>query len=105
MATLKEHIFKKAKQLRYVSYVGFGFFFLGMFVLNAIFGYRELGMIIGIPGLLVAMGGIFAQLFFLNCPRCGARLGFLTTQPYAEKSNFCPSCGVRFDEELPGAGS
>lgn len=40
-------------------------------------------------------GSVLYVLFFLRCPKCGARIGQAMTG--MSKLNFCPTCGVSMD--------
>jgi len=54
--------------------------------------------IIGFAGFA---GAILGLIFFVRCPRCGAMLA-RQVQPisfFKQHANFCPSCGVSFDEQ------
>jgi hypothetical protein len=42
-------------------------------------------------------GSVVYMIFFIKCPKCRAQLG--QTMNSMRKANFCPGCGVSFDEE------
>jgi hypothetical protein len=59
----------------------------------------------GVLGSLGFIGAFVATVFFVKCPKCNARLGQFTVGPFAfrpsRRVNFCPYCGVNFDEPCP----
>ncbi|MGD0504992.1 MAG: hypothetical protein ABSD02_19830 [Steroidobacteraceae bacterium] len=56
------------------------------------------GLFLGVP---LFAGAILGMTFFIKCPRCSARLGQFSMQTpfsFGRQINFCPYCGVSFDE-------
>jgi len=43
-------------------------------------------------------GAVLYMLFFVKCPKCGARLG--QAMSGMTRTNFCPGCGVSLDTRL-----
>ena len=55
-------------------------------------------------GFLIFFVSVFTSLIFIKCPRCSAKItqqgiNNIKKTKNNNGSNYCPSCGVSFDEE------
>ena len=86
-------------------FMGVGFAFWLLFALSIILGDN-----LPFPGFhfigFVGFGvAILCMIFLIKCPRCGSQLGQLgmacaLTVTTKDQVNFCPHCGVSFDEPM-----
>jgi hypothetical protein len=102
-ATIRSYI---KYRVRWCLAVGIG----GWVIIASAIGSRADNPLINILGFLI-FGGAMLALQWIKCPRCSARLGqigmALAAPVFRPQPNFCPYCGVNFDEPRtrePAAG-
>jgi hypothetical protein len=91
------------KRTRRIMFIGIGSWLL--IATTAFLSEDKPNSILEIIGIVGFAGAILSIMFFVKCPRCGARLGQLgMAQPFGisakQRVNFCPHCGVNFDEQV-----
>ena len=102
--TIRERL---RRRVRWALALGLGGWVLVALAMTA-FGLakdQETGAAFGVQlvGFLMFGGGILAMAR-TKCPKCSATLGQLAASlavPFVKQPNFCPYCGVSFDEPLP----
>ena len=52
-----------------------------------------------IPGFIGFGGAIIYALYFICCPKCGAKLGQVAYK--SKKLKFCPECGIDLSATTP----
>ena len=88
---------KLKEQMQRARMVAFGFWLLfaaGMFLPDSLGAVRILNFI----PFLGFGGSVLYIMFYVKCPKCGARLGQSLSS--ISKPNFCPGCGVSFDNPV-----
>jgi hypothetical protein len=93
MTTIRETIKSQIFKARAVAF-GFWLLFAGSFFLP---NESPLKPLLFIPFFGFAASVLYI-LFFVKCPKCGARLGQAMSS--MSKPNFCPGCGVSFDTRV-----
>lgn len=93
MMTIREALKAQMFKARVVAF-GFWLLFAAGFFLPNNSPFKPLLLI---PFIGFA-GSVLYILFFVKCPKCSARLG--QAMGGINKPNFCPGCGVNFDNRV-----
>jgi hypothetical protein len=100
--TVREIITRRKRKASIVMYSGCALLVLGVILGGGGRPWR----IVSVPGLVVAFAAALYSLFFLRCPACAERIGYIVslTRPFSisPKIRFCPFCGIALDSELEG---
>jgi len=94
--TIRDHLKSKLNKARAVAFIS-----LLVFGISAFWGADSdlVSVLVLIPFGFAAASTIYI-LYGINCPRCDASMGKVLSG--SGKTNFCPQCGVSFDEDLHG---
>lgn len=99
--TIRTIINKKKRMISIITYTGFAFFAIGIFVSER----SDYLPLIPLIGFAVAFLSILYAFFGIRCPRCNGQFGYIamylgTPFSISKKIKYCPFCGVDIDTEL-----
>ena len=92
---IRDHITRKNRQFVIAVIVSWLLFAFGMFA--ELDGIEKVLIFIGFIGFIVS---IASNIYLIKCPRCNIKLGSLTAGQKKSEINYCPNCGVNFDESM-----
>jgi hypothetical protein len=90
--TIQQDIREKVGKVQKIAFLAWLVCFASIFV-------GEEYALLFIPGFLGFGGAIIYALYFICCPKCGAKLGQVAFQ--SKRLKFCPECGVDFSATAP----
>ena len=98
--TLREYILKKSKWILLIP-------FLAIMVGGLLFGvvrpFSNPYLAFFLPPIVILLL-CWIAIFIPKCPRCKGRLHIMVTglksSPFGKRVDYCPFCGVSFDEKM-----
>lgn len=102
--TIREYLWHRMRQNAWVTLVLI--FLAGACAVLAVQNLHGTGVLIGhaVAGL-VLVGGFSLLMRRLKCPKCSKLLGNTAMLAFVDRkhgrADFCPHCGVSFDEPMP----
>jgi hypothetical protein len=97
--TIREFLTCKSRRNMLAGFLAWGAFAISIFtapILNT--------PLLPLAFFLPFIGCVFAQAFFVRCPKCNGNLGLLLAQSMSLltlmfQANHCPFCGIDFNED------